>query len=545
MPAVQATAALINGPIWCGQAEGFVEALAIWRNRVLAAGSRAEINALIGDDTHVVDLEGRLATPGLNDAHMHLLPLGVGMAEIDLRVASGVTTLDGLLRRVAERVATAAPGAWVLGRGYDHFELDVGRHPTRDELDRVAPDHPVYLVRTCGHVAVANSKAFELAGVDEATPVPAGGAIERKDGRLTGLMAENGRAPVQAVLPVPDEDALVEAIERAGRYCLSLGITSVMDAAVGIRAGWAEIPAYFRAKREGRLPVRTYQCLLGGPGGVVEQAYAAGLLSGTGDDMLMLGAVKIFTDGSAGGRTAAMVRPYEGGGDEHGIFCLTDAECEALVMDYHAKGYRMAIHAIGDAAIEQTLRAYEKALDARPAPDRRHRIEHCGWLSDEQMARMVKRGVEPVPQPVFMYDFGDLYVSVLGEERTVRAYPMRSWVNAGQHPAASSDAPVCDANPFPNLYTMVTRKTSKGTTLGGQEALEMAEALTAYTAYGAYVTHEEDTKGRLVPGHLADIAVWSKDLFRVPPETVLRHAQCDLTLLGGRVVFDRYGQAGG
>ncbi len=533
----KADTVLTNGRVFCGLREGFAEAVALWSGRVLATGTSADMEPLIGPDTRVIDLRGRLATPGLYDAHMHLLPYGIGMADIDARPAAA-RTLEALLGKIRERARATPPGQWVMARGYDQFELDVKRHPFREELDAVAPDNPVYLVRACGHVSIANSMALALAGIDESTPVPQGGAIEQQNGRLTGLMAETGRERLKAVLPDPSDEDLVMAIERAGRACLGYGITSVMDAAVGMRAGYREIAAYRTAQRTGRLPVRVNQCLLGGPGGILDRAYADGVVTGAGDDMLRVGPVKIFTDGSAGGRTAAMSAPYLGEPETVGLSLLKDSEMDAFVADYHAKGYQLAVHAIGDAAIEQTLNAFEAALVAHPDPDRRHRIEHCGFNRPDQIARMVRLGVEPVPQPVFIYDFGDLYVSVLGEARSLSSYPMRTWLDAGLSAAASSDAPVCDINPFPNLFTMVTRKTSRGTVMAGGEALSMAEALHAFTELGAYVNRSEGHRGRLVPGLAADVAVFSRDLIDADPELVLHDTCCDLTIRGGEVVHD-------
>ncbi|MFW5680605.1 MAG: amidohydrolase [Pseudomonadota bacterium] len=533
--AIAADLVVRGGKIWCGAAEGTVEALAAFGGKVLAAGANDEIASLIGPKTRVVELDGRLATPGLYDVHLHLLPLGLYMAQVDVRPATA-PTLDVLLERLRERARSQPQGTWVIGVGYDHFKLDVHRHPTRTELDRAVPDHPVYLIRTCGHLAVANSLALQRAGIDASTPSPPGGLIEVVDGELTGLLAENGRDRVKAVLPEPSEDDLVEAIERAGRYCLSYGVTSVMDAAVGMRAGFAEIGAYFRAKRDGRLPVRVDLCLLGGEGGIADRCHEVGLVTGTGDADLRVGPVKIFTDGSAGGRTAAMVEAYVGGG--HGITMLPDEVLNDLVRGYHERGYQLAIHAIGDAAIEQVLNAYDKALAAKPWPDRRHRIEHCGFSTGEQIARMVRLGVYPAPQPSFMYDFGDLYVEVLGETRAAAAYPMRTWLSAGLDPSASTDCPVTDVDPFPNLYSMVTRRTGKGSLLGGGETLTMTEALHAYTAASAFAGRSEGEKGRLVPGQLADLAIFDADLLEVEPEVVLQ-ASCELAIKGGEVVFDR------
>jgi predicted amidohydrolase YtcJ len=315
-----------------------------------------------------------------------------------------------------------------------------------------------------------------------------------------------------------------------------------MDAAVGQRGGFAEIAAYHRAKREGRLPVRTWLTLLGDPDRtIVPQCYEAGLISGTGDDMLMIGAVKYFLDGSAGGRTAWMSKPYLGEDQSTGIKILTDDELNELVMDAHAKGYQLACHAIGDAAIEQLITAYERALAAIPDPDRRHRIEHSGFSTPEQHQRMLKAGIYPCPQQVFIYDFGDAYVSVLGEERALSSYPFKTWFDLGLKPATGSDAPVCDPNPFPNFYSMLTRKTWKGTIMDARERVTIEEALQAYTEFGAFSQKLENTKGRLVEGQIADIAVFSRNLLTATPEDILDNTYCDLTIRGGAIVHDRLG----
>ncbi|MCA3564385.1 MAG: amidohydrolase [Methylocystis sp.] len=529
---------LTGGPVFMGASEGIAQAVAIAGGRIIAVGQSDDVAALATPSTRIIDLAGRLATPGLYEAHMHLLPLGLMMGDVDVRPRHA-RTLNELLALIKARAEKAKPGEWVLARGYDQFELDVGRHPHRSELDAVAPNNPVYLVRACGHISIVNSKALELAGVTTATPVPQGGAIEQVNGTLTGLLAETGRDPIKKVLPEPSNEELVAAVERAARYCNSFGITSCMDAAVGMRAGYNEIIAYRHARRTGRLPIRVNQCLLGGPNGILERCHAEGLITGYGDDSLSVGPVKIFTDGSAGGRTAAMTAPYLGEPPTTGLMLLTDAEMEALTLDYHAKGYQLAVHAIGDAAIEQTLAAMEKALARHPDPDRRHRIEHCGFTSPDQMRRMRAAGIEPVPQPVFIYDFGDLYRSVLGDGRPQASYPLRSWIDRGFQPAASTDAPVCDANPFPNFYTMLTRKTSRGTIIGGDETVSITRAIQAYTEFGAYVNRAERHRGRLLPGMAADIAIWSRDLLTAAPEQILHDTACDLTLLGGEAVHDR------
>jgi len=537
--AIQADIVLRNGPIWCGREEGVVEALAIFRDKVLAAGSDAEIKPLIGPKTRVIDLKGRLATPGLNDSHLHLVSLGMTMGWVDSK-PEAAPTLDALLGAIAARAATSKPGEWILSRGYDQTKLDTGRHPYREELDRAAPNNPVMLVRACGHIAICNSEALKLGGIDEKSPTPQGGLIEQQNGRLTGLLAENARAPVQAAIPAATEEDIIAGIERGGQYLLSLGITSCMDAAVGQKGGFREIAAYHRAKRDGRLPVRTWLTLLGDDGrSIVPQCYDAGLISGTGDEMLMVGAVKLFLDGSAGGRTAWMTEPYLGEDKTTGVWMWADAELERMVLDAHKKGYQLACHAIGDAAIEQLITAYEKALAAYPDPDRRHRIEHCGFSTPEQHERMVKAGIYPCPQQVFIHDFGDAYVKVIGPERALSSYPLRTWFDLGLKPATGSDAPVCDPNPFPNFHTMLTRETWKGTVMDERQRVSIEEALQAYTEFGAFSQKQEKVKGRLAPGFLADVAVFSRDLLSADPADILKDTSCDLTILGGEVVYER------
>ncbi|MCA0418774.1 MAG: amidohydrolase [Proteobacteria bacterium] len=536
---MQADIVLRNGPIWCGREEGVVEALAIFRDKVLAAGSDAEIKPLIGPKTRVIDLKGRLATPGLNDSHLHLVSLGMTMGWVDSKPESA-PTLEALLDAISARAAQSKPGEWILSRGYDQTKLDTGRHPYREELDRAAPNNPVMLVRACGHIAICNSEALRLGGIDEKSPTPQGGLIEQQNGRLTGLLAENARAPVQAAIPAATEEDIIAGIERGGQYLLSLGITSCMDAAVGQKGGFREIAAYHRAKRDGRLPVRTWLTLLGDDGrSIVPQCYDAGLISGTGDEMLMIGGVKLFLDGSAGGRTAWMTEPYLGDDKTTGVWMWEDAELERMVLDAHKKGYQLVCHAIGDAAIEQLITAYEKALAAYPDPDRRHRIEHCGFSTPAQHERMVKAGIYPCPQQVFIHDFGDAYVKVIGPERALSSYPFRTWFDLGLKPATGSDAPVCDPNPFPNFHTMLTRQTWKGTVMDAAQRVSIEEALQAYTEFGAFSQKQENVKGKLAPGFLADVAVFSRDLLSAEPADILKDTRCDLTILGGEVVYER------
>ncbi len=534
---------ITGGRIWRGMREGFAEALAVHGGRVVAAGPREVVAALAGPGTRRIDLGGRLAVPAFNDSHMHLLPMGLGMGQVNLR-APQVNSLDVLLARIREAARTAPRGGWIVGRGWDDTELAENRPPTAAELQAAAPGHPVLAVRTCGHAAVASLTALALAGIGDDTPDPQGGAIERREGRPTGVLHESAIRMVRAQIAKPTDAQLVDAIERAGRRMLSEGFTAVMDANVGMVAGIREIDAYLVALAEGRLPVRTWACLAGNPDGIADAAWERGVRPMQGDDMLRFGAMKVFADGSAGGRTAAMSEPYQPHGNEApgtGMFIFPHEVLHGLFAKYHRQGWQLAIHAIGDAAIETTIAGFE-AMDSagHPLAGRRHRIEHCEFVRRDQIARMAARGIEAVPQMIFMHEFGDMYVQNLGRARAEAANPMRAWIDAGMHPAAGSDAPVSATDPMLNIHAMVTRATHRGTVLGPDQAVSLAEALHAYTWAGAYTQFAEDRRGRLVPGQLADIAVLSRDIFALDPAE-LAGVRNDLTVRGGEVVFDRHG----
>ena len=534
---------ITGGRVFRSLAGGFAEAVLLHDGVVAAIGTRGDVEDMAPPGVKRVDLGGRVAIPAFNEAHMHLLSYGRGLRQVNLRPDDGVHTLDELMTRIAAAAKQTKPGDWLLGRGYDHVVLDVGRHPTAEELQRAAPDNPVYIVRTCGHMGVASTAALRLAGIGHNTPVPDGGAIESRGGQLTGLLQERAQRLIKDIVPVPSETSMVEDIEAAGRDLASRGFATASDMNVGMAGGFAEVGAYKRALAEGRLIQRMWQVLAGNPEGIAEEAWESGLRPDTTDNMLAWGGMKTFADGSAGGLTAAFFDPYEasqGGGT--GIFCFSDADQYAMLAKYHRQGWQLDIHAIGDAAIEQVLSGMEAADSAdMPILGRRHRIEHCGFLNKDQRRRMKAGGIIPVPQPVFLYEFGDVYLKVLGAARSAACYPMRTWVDEGHNPSASSDGPVCTVDPFVNLYTMITRKTVRGTVIGPDQCLTIAEAIHCYTSAGAYTQFADDRRGTLEVGQFADLAVLSRDIFDAAPEDILT-TQADLTLRGGTVTFDRHGE---
>jgi predicted amidohydrolase YtcJ len=531
---------LTGGAVFRGLHAGMAQALAIRGDKLLATGTDEEMEALAGPGTRRVALDGRMAIPAFHEAHMHLLPYGLGLSMVNLRAAE-VRSLDAMRSRLRAAAGRTRRGEWVLGCGYDHAALDIGRHPTVAELDVAVPDHPLFILRTCGHMGVANSAALRAAGIAHNTPDPEGGVIERRHGALTGLIQERALALIQAAVPAPDTARMVDAIEAAGRHLASLGFASATDMNVGMTANMAEVAAFARAAEQGRCLQRMWLVLAGNPEGIAQKAWEAGMRPWrAGDDphaLLRWGAVKVFADGSAGGLTAAFLDPYLLG-DTTGVLTFPTETLHALLATYHAQGWQLAIHAIGDAAIEQVLTGME---EAGATPERRHRIEHCGFVTRDQRRRMRARGILPVPQPVFMYEFGELYLRNLGSERTARAYPMKTWIEEGHHPSASSDCPVSTVDPFVNLLTMLTRRTSQGTLFGPEERLSLAEALHCYTWCGAYSSFTEGVRGTLEPGMDADVAVLSRDLTQLSPEEIMG-VEAHLTLRGGLPIFDRHAE---
>ncbi|HEY8417293.1 MAG TPA: amidohydrolase [Limnochordales bacterium] len=541
---VHADTLLINGRIWPGGAARHTEeALAVWQGRVLAIGRTAELEPLAGPDTQVIDLRGRVAIPGFNDAHAHPLPLGLNASRVDVG-PQAVRSIRDIQAKIRQAAAARPPGTWILASGYDDARLAEGRHPTRAELDEAAPLHPVFVTRRDLHMGVANTRALEAAGITPDEPDPPGGMIQRVDGQLTGLLAENAMQRLLAHVPPPTLDELVEAIAWCVRELNRWGITSITDAGVGMTCGADDLKAYFTARQRGLLTVRFTLCLLGdesiGGRPTAPAVLEAGLGSGFGDEYLRVGPVKFFADGSASGRTAAFSQPYLDG-KSYGILTYSLEDLIERVRPYHRRGWQVAIHAIGDAAAEQVLQAYEAVQREFPRPGARHRIEHCGYLQPGHVERLVQAGAVPVPQPVFMHVFGDGYLRHLDEARVHGAYPMRRFLEAGLMPSASSDAPIAPVNPFLGLYAMLTRTSSGGRVFAQDQCLDIYQALTAYTLHSAYTTFDETRKGLLAPGFLADVAVLSRDIFAASPDQ-LPETGVDLTLCGGRIVYDRLGE---
>ncbi len=525
---------LVNGRVrTMDPANPAVSAVAIRMGRVVYAGDDAGAKAMAAPESPVIDLAGRTATPGLNDAHAH--PMSVGFALLDLDLSpernAGIADLQAL---VHDAVAEKPAGSWILGRGYDDARLAEGRHPTRADLDAVAPDHPVVLIRMCHHIGAANSAALRLAGVTRDTPDPDNGLFDRDEhGEPTGVLREGALTLVRAAIPEPDEAAMMAALQAGGREFLRQGVTSTVEA--GIRDP-RELRAYQRLRERGTLPVRTYLMMMLDE--TLDDLVSLGIRSGFGDEWVRIGPAKLYSDGSIGGRTAMMHAPYEGQPDNHGLWMMPPDELKAKVRRAHDAGFQVGIHAIGDAAIDLVLDAYEEAQTANPRPDARHRIEHCSIVDDRILGRIRDLGAIPIPGTSFLRHFRDAYVANLGEWRIGQAYGMRSFARFGITAAASSDAPVVPVNVLAGVQTMVTRRDILGRPCNPEEAISLEDAVRAYTVNGAYASFEEGMKGMLRPGMLGDVTVFETDLFAVDPDELVT-VRVDCTIVGGKVVYER------
>ncbi|WP_190818473.1 amidohydrolase [Saccharopolyspora pogona] len=516
--------------------------VAIFGGRIAAIDADIPASAKAG---HVIDARGETLLPGFHDAHNHMGWFGLSLDEVDLSGAAGLDDLYGRIERVVHD--TPADG-WVIGSGYDQNVL--GSHPHRSVLDKIADGRLVWLKHRSGHMCVVNTPVLERLGLThpDATD-PAGGIIGRDvDGRPNGLLEEQAQNLVQALtLPYPVE-RLVHAIGAASDVYVAEGLTSVTEAGVG--GGWIgkspiEARAYHEAVLKNRLRVRTQLMVTSdvlhdldhADRDVVDFGLDLGIATGFGDDRLALGAMKIFMDGSLVGHTAAMCSPYEH--DTANVGYLQDDEhrLRTLISRAHRAGWQVAAHAIGDRAIDLTLDAFAQAQAAYPRLDARHRIEHCAVLSPGQLTRMARLGVIPVPQPQFVREFGDQMRLALGENRAAWAYRQRSFREAGIVVPGSSDRPVVQGAPLLGIQAMAERVTETGARFPGAEQIDVMEALRSYTVHSAYAGFNEDSRGSIAVGKLADLVQLAADP-TVVDTSEIGVIPVSRTLIGGEVVFD-------
>ncbi|MFQ6053240.1 MAG: amidohydrolase [Candidatus Bathyarchaeia archaeon] len=538
--ALYADLVLLNGKVVTVDADFSVaEAVAVREGRVLAVGSTAEIETLAGEGTEVVDLEGRTVLPGLIDSHIHMVGTGLALSMIDCRTPP-MRSIADIVAAVKERAEEAGPGEWIQGRGWDQAKLAEHRNTTRWDLDEAAPDNPVYLIRTCGHVAVVNSRALEIAGITRETPQPVGGTIVKDEaGEPMGLLLERPAFwQVLRHIPPPDLDRKVEAIKAASEAFSRVGLTGVIEA--GIVA--EDMRAYQRALREGGLTVRVNMMLRGKEGDEsVEESLkrieAFPLTTGYGDEMLRFLGLKLLIDGGIGGRTALLREPYEGEPDNRGILTLPEEDLQRLVDAANLQDMMVGVHCAGGRAMDIVLGAFERTDRKRPIKGRRFTLIHAYQPSEENFERCRRLGVVAASQPSFLYYLGDSFYENVGPERSRWVKPHRAWIDNGIVVAAGTDSPVTPYPPFPSLWAAIVRKTEvEAVQMGTEQRVTREEAIRMYTINGAYLTFEEEVKGSIDPGKLADLIVIDRDILTCP-EDEIKDTKVLRTILGGKTVY--------
>lgn len=508
------------------------EAVAVCGDRIIAVGDRAKLQELAGPDTKQIHLNGKTMVPGFNDAHSHLLQYGLELATIDL-TPEVCPSLDVMKDLIAKKAAQLQPGEWIRGWGWDETRMAEGRMPTADDISEAAPNNPVMITRTCYHMVVANRLALELGGVTNDTPDPQGGCIVRgEDGVATGLLQDDAQNFVKGVIPPPEKEDLKTAMGLASKVYNACGITSTTDGSTLLEIR-GEIPAWCEASQSGLLTVRTNALMAPV---VADRIRELGITSNFGNDMFRFGCVKFFMDGSLGGMTACMTKPYLAPPYGKGLTYMEQDELDAKVKAAHDAGYQLSIHGIGDHTIDMILTAYERALADNPRKNHRHRIEHASMSYPHLLERIKKLELDINMNPAFLYFLGKAHVAAIAED-VAYEFPMKTCFDLGIPVSIGSDCPVEHCHPKYGIYAASVRKTIADQDCGRKECLSVEQALYALTMGGAHHSFEENKKGSITPGKLADFAVLDRNPLEIPSEDLL-NMKVLMTILGGKVIYE-------
>jgi len=503
------------------------QAIAIWRDRIMAVGTNAEVRALASRNTKLVDLGRRTVVPGFIDAHSHPAVSGrlhLRQVDADLRSISAIQSA------IRERAAKTPKGEWVLAFKYDDTKTSEGRFLTREDLDAATTDHPVYIEHRGGHSAYVNSLALERAGITNETPDPAGGRYVREGGRLSGRILETGLAEFGKVIPDSyTRDDYRQGVKLISKMLARAGVTSVHDA----YGDPDDLRAYQDARGADELLTRVY-CLIGSS--ALDRFIAAGVRTGFGDDWVRVGAVKMTCDGSISERTARLSKAYVGRPDDFGILVRGEDELYPIAKKAHEAGWQVGIHANGDVAIDLVLGMYERLQKESPRRDPRFRIEHCTVIDEDLVRRIAKLGVIPNPFSTYVYFHGEK-MREYGAERLNSMFAVRSFLDAGVKVTQTSDYPPGPFEPMMALQSSVTRTDIRGTVWGAKQRVSVEEAIRVGTLHGAYASFEEDEKGSIKPGKLADLVVLGRDPLLEDPSSLLS-IPIERTMVGGRWVYE-------
>src|SRR6184192_3641456 len=531
--APKADLVITGGLVWTGLTSGAPQpgAVAVAQAKVIAVGDSAELARYVGSKTRLVQANGGRVMPGFADGHTHFISGGFQLASVDLRRAA---TPGEFIRQLREYAGRLAPGEWILGGDWDHTLWPGQPLPRHEWIDSVTPDNPVFLSRLDGHEALANAAAMQAAGITKDTPTPAGGEILRdpKTGEPIGIFKDQALDLIGRVEPDPSPEQQDSALARALAHAASLGVTATAHMA----ASWADVAAYRRLEKAGRLTMRVALYL------PLEQWRAVAdtvRRAGPGDDWVRIAGLKGFADGSAGARTAAFFQPYADSTGYAGLLQHPPQDLATWIGNADSAGLQVAVHAIGDRANALILSIYDSVTKAHGPRDRRFRVEHAQHLRPQDIPLFGTLGVIPSMQPYHAIDDGRWVEQRIGPLRIKTTYAFRTLLDTGAKLAFGSDWTVAPLDPISGIYAAVTRRTLDGKNPNGwvpEQRITVGEALRAYTAGNAFATFDEQKRGALAPGYYADVVVVDRNLFAIPAES-LAAARVRVTIVGGKVVY--------
>jgi predicted amidohydrolase YtcJ len=497
------------------------EAIYVENDRILSVGTNEDIRSRVTCNTCLYDLNRRTVVPGLVDCHVHMTSFGNHLTRLDL---TGVGSIKELQTKLSQYARKTHLKKWIIGRRWDQEKFLDHRYPTREDLDAAVSDKPVWIIRVCGHLGVANTLALNLARINEKTLVE-GGKIELdRHGHPNGVLKENAVELVSRAVSKQTNRELRSAFQLACAKAVQNGLTGVhwlVDSAQELR-----ILQELRA--ENRLPLRVY---LGITANLLDYLTNLGMKTGFGDTMLRIGFVKIFADGSLGAHTAALKEPYNDDTENAGMLLYSQKQLNDLIMKAHKAGLQVGTHAIGDRAIASVIKAYKNALRRNPRKNHRHRIEHYSVLDDRLISESNKLGILASVQPHFIVS--DYWIKTrIGEERARMAYPFKTLMRRGLLVVSGSDCPIEDISPLLGIWAASSQQPY------AEENLTVLEALKTYTSNAAYASFDEKERGIIRAGNLADLTVLSRDLFKVKPSDI-RKIRVEMTIVGGKIVYSK------
>ncbi|MDW0113110.1 amidohydrolase [Sporosarcina saromensis] len=527
---------LINGEVITVNAnDEIVEAVAIENGKITAVGTTKEILQLQDEETRVTDLAERTLMPGIIESHIHTTMYGANVLAVSCKDPE-IRTLAALLQKLKQHASTIPAGQWVRAWGFNETSIEEGRFPTREELDLVTDQHPVMVIRACGHLSAVNSEGLAIGGITRNTQNPEGGEIGRRaDGEPDGRLIETAHMELYQ-LAAHTRDEMREAHRVASAHFAEKGITSIHDAT---GYGLQNIEALREDAMSGVIAQRVYAMVgaLNKPEEVVRHYMQLDICTGEGDEHFKYGPVKMFLDGSSSGPTVWTTAPYTSDSGNYGIHYLAQEELDALFIPAHEKGWQVTAHAQGDAAIDQLLNTIEKALQLHPREDARHRIEHAGLVREDQLQRMKALGVIPTPNPTFFSEYGDGYVTNYGD-RAQRMYPLASYYRNGIPATITADCPVADFNPMRGIHSAMTRKAPSGQVIGEDEQIRLLQAIRGYTLHAANASFSEKETGSIEVGKFADLVILDRSILSAEVDEILG-IKTDRTIIGGETVYLR------